>query len=91
MRFVPPGVAGQFQQRAQVASLQVFSGPMTHHLPSFGPYRNMSPDAVSASHVAPMIVVAATNRIRIPIANVILTTPPFANGSTDFGASLCQT
>jgi len=31
----------------------------------------MSPDAVSASHVAPMIVIAAMTRIKIPIANVI--------------------
>jgi hypothetical protein len=36
--------------------------------PSRGLHRNRSPDAVSASHVAPMIVVAAIPRIKIPIA-----------------------
>jgi len=40
-----------------------------------GLHCSRSPDAVSASHVAPMIVVAAIATMKIPIANAIVTAP----------------
>jgi hypothetical protein len=43
-----------------------------------GLHRSVSPDAVSASHVAPMIVVAAIVRIKVPITNAILGLPTSA-------------
>jgi len=79
------GLEGIVSKRLPSPSAQLVLIPQ-HHCKG-------SPDAVSASHVAPMIVVAANPMIKMPTAN-IMSAPSCrvwaGNNSSNLAARLCQ-